>query len=72
MHGKNVQFWISVFLDSRNKSLPVLKVKENERTKEEQRNVLVAKSAYNSQNAQFGLVMLGNGKELTLASFLQF
>ena len=61
MHWIGAQFCVCMFLDSRDKSLNMLKFCRNDqregRTKEEQRERLVAESAYNAQNAQFGLVM---------------
>ena len=50
-----------MFLDSRDKFLNMLKFCRNDQRKEQKKkkwSVLVAESAYNAQNAQFGLVMI--------------
>ena len=51
----SAHFCVCMFLDSRDKSLKMLKIC---RKWEIKRSVLVTESAYNSQNAQFGLVMI--------------
>ena len=67
----------NMFLNSRNKPLKMLNFcrndQKNERTKEEQRSVLVAESADISQNAQFGLVMFfGENSEIFFVKFSTF
>ena len=51
-----------MFLESRDKSLNMLNLSEPSKKKKEQKknkgSVLVAESAYNAQNTQFGLVMI--------------
>ena len=52
---------VSVFLDCRDKSLNELKFCRNDQRKVKNKgSVLVAESAYNAQNAQFGLIMEKN------------
>ena len=51
---------MSMLLDSRDKSLNMLKFCRNDQREGKIKgSVLVAESAHNAQNAQFGLVMLG-------------
>ena len=61
VHRIGAYFSVSMFLDSREKSLNMLSYvgnkKKFERTKKNEVSVLVAESQYKSQNAQFGLVM---------------
>ena len=61
MHWIGANFCVFMFLDSRDKSLNILKsCRKNKKMKEQEKNkrsVLNADSAHNSQNAQFGLVM---------------
>ena len=63
MHSIGAQFCACMFLDSTDKSLNMLKFcrndqrKENKERKKNKGSVLVAESAYNAENAQFGLVM---------------
>ena len=48
-----------MFLDSRDKSLNMLKFCRNDQREGKSKgSVFVAESAYNAQNAQFGLVMI--------------
>ena len=62
MHWIGAQFCVCMFLDSRDKSLNMLKFLERSKEIQEQKknkgSVVVAESAYISQNAQCGLVML--------------
>ena len=62
MHWIDVQFCVCMFLDSRDKPLNMLKFCwKNEKIREQKKNkgsVLVVESAYNSQKALFGLVMI--------------
>ena len=62
VHWIGAQFCVCMFLDSRDKSLNMFKfvgtIKENERTKEDQRErPCRGIRKFNAQNAQFGLVM---------------
>ena len=79
MHWIGAQFCVCMFLDSIDKSLNRLNfvgtIKENERTKKNKGSVLVAESAYNAQNAHFGLVMMFNLKDIPIHceySFVQY
>ena len=62
MHWIGAQFCVCMFLDSRDKSSNMLKLCRNDQRKVKKKkknkySVLVAESAYDAQNAQFGLVM---------------
>ena len=62
MHWIGAQIRVCMFLDSRDKSLKMLKFcrndqREGQEQKKNKGSVLVAEYAYNAQNAQFGLVM---------------
>ena len=62
-HWIGAQFCVCMFLDSRDKSLNMLKFCRNDQRKKKEkkknkRSVLDGESAYNAQNTQFGLAML--------------
>ena len=62
VHWIGAQLCVCMFLDSRDKSLNMVKFCRNDQTegKKQKKNkgsVLVAESAYNAQTAQFGLVI---------------
>ena len=67
VHWIGAQFYVCMFLDSRDKSLNMLKFCRNDQRKvKNSGSVLVAESAYNVQKAQFGLGMQINiNKELS-------
>ena len=58
---------VCMFLDSRDKSSNILKtLSQRSKKMKEQKNkgiVLAAESAYNFQNAQFGLLMTGSNRD---------
>ena len=62
MHWIGAEFCVCMFLDFRNKSLNMLNfvgtIKKKKKPKKNNGSVLVVESGYNSQNAQFGLVMI--------------
>ena len=65
MHWIGAQFCVCMFLDSRDKSLNMLKFCRNDQRKVKNKgSVLVAESAYNAQNAQLGFVMKKNSESI--------
>ena len=73
MHWIDAQFCVCMFLDSRDKPLNMLKFcRKDGKIREQKKNkgsVLVVESAYNSQKALFGLVMIA---KCFLKEFWQF
>ena len=57
MHWIGAQHYVCMFLDSKRKSLNMLKFCRNDGRKRQNKRSVLVESAYNSQNAQFGLVM---------------